>query len=288
MKLFGQITIIGVGLLGGSIAKACRERKLSEKIIGYGRNQDNLKRAIDLKIIDDYHMDLKSSVENADLIILCSPVGNLAPLAKEMIPWVKKGSHITDAGSVKGSIVHEIDRIVQGTAYFVGAHPIAGGEKSGLGASDKDLFKDARCIVTPTEKTNPEALKKIINFWQEIGMTVDKMDADEHDQILGAVSHLPHVVAYALINAIGGMKTGNHPEILSFSSGGLKDATRIAASDPVMWRDICLHNREQVLKSIDRFQDKLNRLRKFIEDKEGGALEESFKRANEHRLKLVG
>ena len=288
MKLFGQITIIGVGLLGGSIAKACRERELSEKIIGYGRNQDNLKRAIDLKIIDDYHMDLKSSVENADLIILCSPVGNLAPLAKEMIPWVKKGSHITDAGSVKGSIVHEIDRIVQGTAYFVGAHPIAGGEKSGLGASDKDLFKDARCIVTPTEKTNPEALKKIINFWQEIGMTVDKMDADEHDQILGAVSHLPHIVAYALINAIGGMKTGNRQEILSFSSGGLKDATRIAASDPVMWRDICLHNREQVLKSIDRFQDKLNRLRKFIEDNEGGALEDSFKRANEHRLKLVG
>ena len=279
---------MGSGFSGGSIAKACRERELSEKIIGYGRNQDNLKRAIDLKIIDDYHMDLKSSVEYADLIILCSPVGNLAPLAKEMIPWVKKGSHITDAGSVKGSIVHEIDRIVQGTAYFVGAHPIAGGEKSGLGASDKDLFKDARCIVTPTEKTNPEALKKIINFWQEIGMTVDKMDADEHDQILGAVSHLPHIVAYALINAIGGMKTGNRQEILSFSSGGLKDATRIAASDPVMWRDICLHNREQVLKSIDRFQDKLNRLRKFIEDNEGGALEDSFKRANEHRLKLVG
>ncbi len=288
MKLFGQITIIGVGLLGGSIAKACRNRELSEKIIGYGRNQDNLKRAIDLKIIDDYHMDLKSSVENADLIILCAPVGNLAPLAKEMIPWVKKGIPITDVGSVKGSIVHEIDRIVQGAAYFVGAHPIAGGEKSGLGASDKDLFKDARCIVTPTEKTNPEALKKIINFWQEIGMTVDKMDADEHDQILGAVSHLPHVVAYALINAIGGMKTGNHQEILSFSAGGLKDATRIAASDPVMWRDICLHNRQQVLRSIDCFQDSLGQLRKLIQNEEGGSLQDSFKRANEHRLKLVG
>ena len=219
---------------------------------------------------------------------MCAPVGNLAPLAKEMIPWVKEGACITDVGSVKGSVVHEIDRTVQGAAYFVGAHPIAGGEKSGLGASDKDLFKDARCIVTPTEKTNPEALKKIINFWQEIGMTVDKMDADEHDQILGAVSHLPHVIAYALINAIGDMKTIHHQEILSFSGGGLKDATRIAASDPVMWRDICLHNREQVLKSIDDFQDKLNRIREFIVSHEGGSLEGSFKRANEHRLKLVG
>lgn len=288
MKLFGQVTIIGVGLLGASIAKACRYKGLAEKIIGHGRNQNNLQRARDLNIIDDFDSALKGAVENADLIILCAPVGSLAPLAKELIPWVKKGCHITDVGSVKGAVASEIDEIVEGKAWFVGSHPLAGGEKSGLDASDKDLLEGAKCIVTPTAKTDSEALKAIINFWQELGMVVCQMSADEHDEVLGAVSHLPHVVVYALINAIGAMETANRQEILSFSGGGLKDTTRIAASDPVMWRDICLHNRQQILRAIDCFQDSLGQMRKLIENEEGDALEESFKIANERRLKLVG
>lgn len=288
MKLYEQVTIIGVGLLGASIAKACRHEGLAGKVIGFGRNESNLKKAEELEIIDSRSADLKSAVENADLIIMCMPVGSMAPLAKEFIPWVKKGCHITDVGSVKGPLVKELEEIVQGSAHYIGSHPLAGGEKSGLSASDKDLFKGARCIITPTASADAEALKKISLMWEKLGMTVDVMDAEEHDQALGAVSHLPHVVAYALINAVAGLKTSGNQEYLLFSAGGLRDTTRIASGDPAMWRDICIHNRTQVLKYIDRFQDALGKIRGYIENEEGEALKEAFKTANEHRLKLAG
>jgi len=288
MKLYEQVTIIGVGLLGASIAKAMRHDGLAGKIIGFGRNQDNLKKAVDLEIIDKGANDLKSAVENSDLIIICVPVGRMASLVAEFIPWVKKGCHITDVGSVKGSLVEELENIVNESAYFIGSHPLAGGEKTGLSASNKDLFNGARCIITPTSQSNSEALVKISRLWEKVGMKVSTMDAEEHDQALGAVSHLPHVVAFALMNTVGNLKTSEDEKYLSFSAGGLRDTTRIASSDPVMWGDICTHNSKQVLLCIDRFQESLGKIREYIEKEEGGKLEESFKSANKHRLKLTG
>lgn len=288
MKLYEQVTILGVGLLGASIAKAMRHEGLTGKIIGHGRNEENLKKAVELKIIDSGSSDIKSAVENSDLIIMCVPVGRMASLASEFVPWIKKGCHITDVGSVKGSLVEALEKIIDESAHFIGSHPLAGGEKSGLSASHKDLFDGARCIITPTVKSNSDALNKISILWEKIGMKVSTMDAEEHDQALGAVSHLPHVVAYALMNTVGDLKTSDDEKYLSFSAGGLRDTTRIASSDPVMWRDICTHNSKQLLKCIDQFQESLGMIKEYIEKEEGGKLEESFKSANEHRLKLTG
>jgi prephenate dehydrogenase len=288
MKLYEQVTIIGVGLLGASLGKAMRHEGLVDKIIGYGRNQDNLKNAVDLKIIDRGAKDLKSAVENSDLIIICVPVGRMASVVKELMPSVKTGCHITDVGSVKGPLVEELENIIGKTAHFIGSHPLAGGEKSGLSDSNKDLFNGARCIVTPTSSSDSDALKKVSTLWEKVGMSVSTMDAEEHDKALGAVSHLPHVVAFALMNTVGDLKTSDDEKYLSFSAGGLRDTTRIASSDPVMWRDICTHNSKQVLKCIDLFQKSLGTIKEHIEKDEGGNLEESFKSANNHRLKLTG
>ena len=288
MKLYEQMTIIGVGLLGASLAKACRHLGLVGKIVGFGRNKANLKQAEELSVIDSGAKDLQSAVKDADLIVICVPVGSMVSLTKEIIPWVKKGCHITDVGSVKGPLTQALEEIVQGPACFIGSHPLAGGEKSGLSASDKELFKGARCIITPTPRSDPSALKKITRLWEGVGMSVHTMDAAEHDAALGAISHLPHVVAYALINAVAGLQTGGNEDHLAFSAGALTDTTRIASSDPVMWRDICVHNRQQVLRCIDHFQDTLSKIRGYIENEEGGLLKESFETANEHRLKLTG
>ena len=169
MKLYEQMTIIGVGLLGASLAKACRHADLVGNVVGFGRNKANLKKAEELNIIDSGAKDLQSAVENADLVVMCVPVGSMAPLMRELIPQVKKGCHITDVGSVKGPLVQELEEIVQGSACFIGSHPLAGSEKSGLSASDKELFKGARCIITPTPRSDPSALKKIALLWEKSG-----------------------------------------------------------------------------------------------------------------------
>jgi len=269
MKLFQNTTIIGVGLLGGSLAKACREQGLTQSITGYGRNQDNLQEAKRQGIIDKGAPDIHSAVKDADLIILCSPVGAMIPLVREMASSLKPGCLITDAGSVKGALVSKIESLIPETTYFVGAHPIAGGERSGLGASSATLYQGANCIVTPTPNTDKEALQKITQLWEGVGMNIITMDVDEHDFIFGAVSHLPHVVAFALMVTLGDIHTKNYDDITTFSGAGLKDITRIASSDPVMWRDIFLSNQKQVLLLVDQFQVTLTKLKECIEKSEG-------------------
>jgi len=288
MSGFKQITIIGVGLLGGSLAKACRERKLVERIVGFGRMEKRVQRAIDHGVVDEGTTDMKTAVENADLVVLCSPVGTLAARLREMAPHLKKGCVVTDVGSVKGPVVTQLDAVIPDGTFYVGSHPIAGGEKSGFDASSADLYEGAQCIVTPTDKTDADALKRIIQFWEQVGMQVETLDADEHDTIYAAVSHLPHVVAYALMNTVGSVSTPSHDEVLSLSAGGLRDITRIASSDPVMWRDICLANREPLLDLIGRFEATLEEIRTQIERGDGEALKTTFENANGHRNTLAG
>ncbi len=287
MRLFGQITIIGVGLLGGSLARACKKHGLADKVVGYGRNQTKLEKAQSLGIIDSYETDLQSAVAEADLVVLCPPVNSMTPLVREMAPSLRPGCLVTDVGSVKKFLVGEIQALMPEGVYFVGAHPIAGGEKSGFEASSAELFQDEKCIVTPTPKTNPLALEKIKELWERTGMRVITMDVEEHDDIFGAVSHLPHVIAYVLMNTIGGISTKNHEEITSFSGKGLKDITRIASSDPVMWRDICLSNKKPVLNLIDKFQGTLQQVRNLIENEDSQLLEQTFETAKKYRLNLT-
>lgn len=287
MKLFGKMTIIGVGLLGASLAKACKERDLVEEIVGYGRNRENLEKARALKIIDHCPADLAEAVKDADLIVLCTPVTTIIPLIQNMIARIQPGALITDVGSVKEPIVKEAEKLVPKGVFFVGSHPIAGGENSGLEASTANLYQGAKCIVTPTDKTNNSALEKISALWQAVGMQIINLSAEEHDFVFGAVSHLPHIVVYALMNTLGSLRTQDNREVTAFSGAGLKDITRIASSDPVMWRDICLSNRNHSLDLIDRFQNKLDEIRSTIEKGDGQALKEEFIAANKYRLNVI-
>ena len=287
MKLFGKMTIIGVGLLGASLAKACKERDLVEEVAGYGRNRENLEKARALKIIDHCPADLAEAVKDADLIVLCTPVTTIIPLIQNMIARIRPGALITDVGSVKEPIVKEPEKLVPKGVFFVGSHPIAGGENSGLEASTANLYQGAKCIVTPTDKTNNSALEKISALWQAVGMQIINLSAEEHDFVFGAVSHLPHIVVYALMNTLGSLRTQDNREVTAFSGAGLKDITRIASSDPVMWRDICLSNRNHSLDLIDRFQNKLDEIRSTIEKGDGQALKEEFIAANKYRLNVI-
>jgi prephenate dehydrogenase len=214
-------------------------------------------------------------------------VGVLVERVREMIPFLQSGCIITDAGSVKGPLVEEIDALVPNTVHYVGAHPIAGGEQSGLEAANADLLTGAKCIITPTASTQAEALQRVTGFWTEVGMQTLTMDAHEHDTVFGALSHLPHVVAYALMNTVANVKTSSHGDILAMSGGGLKDITRIASSDPVMWRDICLKNKLPVVTLINQFQSALENIKTLIEQDQADALQETFADANVHRGKLV-
>ncbi|HIE80606.1 MAG TPA: prephenate dehydrogenase/arogenate dehydrogenase family protein [Nitrospinaceae bacterium] len=281
------MTIIGVGLLGASLAKACKERGLVEEVAGYGRNRENLEKARALKIIDHCPADLAEAVKDADLIVLCTPVTTIIPLIQNMIARIRPGALITDVGSVKEPIVKEAEKLVPKGVFFVGSHPIAGGENSGLEASTANLYQGAKCIVTPTDKTNNSALEKISALWQAVGMQIINLSAEEHDFVFGAVSHLPHIVVYALMNTLGSLRTQDNREVTAFSGAGLKDITRIASSDPVMWRDICLSNRNHSLDLIDRFQNKLDEIRSTIEKGDGQALKEEFIAANKYRLNVI-
>ena len=287
MKLFGKMTVIGVGLLGASLAKACKEQGLVEEIAGFGRNRENLEKAQALNIIDHCPKSLTEAVSDADLVVLCTAVSTIAPLIKEMIADLRPGTLITDVGSVKESVVTDADKIIPENIFFVGSHPIAGGEKSGLEASSASLYQNAKCIVTPTEKTDKKALEKISALWQAVGMKVIELSLQEHDFIFGAVSHLPHIVAYALMNTLGALKTQEGHEVTAFSGAGLRDITRIASGDPVMWRDICLANNNHSLAMIDLFQEKLAEIRGSIEKGDGQALKEEFLAANKYRLSVI-
>ena len=288
MDPFDRVAIVGVGLLGGSLAKVMRKLGLAKSLVGHGRNEANLEEAKSLGIIDHVALNMQSAVKDADLIVLCSPVRTASQLIAKVAPQIKPGCLITDVGSVKEPLVREIEALITKDVFFVGAHPIAGSEKSGFHVSSDTLFQGARCIVTPTDKTEPSALKQIMELWKGVGMHVSTMDVKEHDFIFGAVSHLPHVLIFALMNTVGDLKSDNYDEITSFSGDGLKDITRIAGGEPVMWRDICISNKGSVLHCLDRFQEKLNYIRSCIEQENGELLSQEFENANKHRLNLIG
>ena len=287
MKPFERVSIIGVGLLGGSLAKVMRKLGLAKSIVGYGRNKTNLNEAKNLNIIDDAAPNILAAVKNADLIIFCSPVQTIRQLAEDISQNIKPGCIVTDVSSTKETLVQDMEKFISKDAFFVGAHPIAGSEMSGFRVSTSTLYDGAHCIITPTDTTDPSALKRVIKLWETIGAKVSTMSAKEHDFIFGAISHLPHILIFALMNTLGDLKSENHDEITYFAGAGLRDITRIAGSEPVMWRDICVSNKDSILYCLDRFQETLNNLRSDIEKDDGMLLTQQFEAANKHRLNLV-
>ena len=287
MKLpfFNRMVVVGVGLIGGSLSIVSRRKGLVKEIIGVGRGAGNLKEAVKLKIIDSFTFDISEAVKGADLIVLAAPVGSFEGLVKQMSRSLSKGAIITDAGSVKGEMVNRIERLLPRGAYFVGGHPIAGKEKTGVNAASQTLFEGTKCILTPTKKTDALALKKIKALWNAVGAEVVLMDPMLHDKVLGAVSHLPHAAAYSIVNTVAEIKK-NGNNFIAFYGGGFKDFTRIAASSPEMWRDIFLSNRVNLINMISRYQKNREKLKKYIKDKDSKGLIKELEKAKAIRDRL--
>ena len=282
MPLIERLTIIGVGLIGGSLARALRERGEVGEIIGVGRGAANLQRAVELGVIDSYTHDPVEGVAGADLVFLAIPVCSIAAMTARIAPALKPACVVTDGGSVKGEIVAACEPLMPAGTFFIGGHPIAGTEKSGVDASFLTLYQGRRCIITPTQNTNQTALDKVVRMWEIAGSEVVLMDVAKHDRVLAAISHLPHLVAYALVNAVGDYDRFDE-SILKYSAGGFKDFTRIASSDPAMWRDIAMMNREGVLELMDFFSGYLAELRYLVEKGDARGLQDFFARSKEKR-----
>lgn len=285
MLYFDNVTIIGVGLIGGSLAKVLKTKNLAGRITGAGRSRETLERALRLGVIDEMGRGAKHAVEHADLVVLASPVGAFEASIRELGPHLKTGAIVTDVGSVKGALVGIIENNIPRGAHFVPGHPIAGREKSGVGEAVDTLFERRRCILTPTARTDRAALATVRELWEAAGAQVSFMDPDLHDRIFAAVSHLPHVAAFGMMTAVAELNTGTEG-YLQFSGAGFRDFTRIAASSPEMWRDICLLNKTNLVEMIDRYLQSLNQLKRDIEAGDGGRLEKHLKRASDVRKGL--
>ncbi len=282
-KLFiPKLAVVGVGLIGGSLALALKEAGVVGEVVGIGRGLANLERALELGVVDSITQNPAEGVADADLVFLATPVLTLPEVAAAIAPHMKPGSVLTDGGSVKGSVVEAIEPLMPHGVCFVPGHPIAGTEKSGAEAAFPTLYRGRRCILTPTEQTDPAALELVYRAWEIAGSEVVIMDVKKHDRILGAISHLPHMVAYSLVNAVGTYDRYEE-NILEYSAGGFRDFTRIASSDPTMWRDIALTNRSALIEMMERFEHFFAELKEDVRQGEGEKLYEFFLRSKQSR-----
>ena len=272
---FDKVTILGVGLIGASFAMALRGKGLCGHLTGFGRSEENLAEARKRRIIDSFERSASDACKDADLIVLASPVGTFPGIIRESSAIFKAGAVVTDTGSVKGALVYEIEKLMPAGVSYIGSHPIAGSDRSGIGSSRSDLFENSKCIVTPTAESDPAALEKIMRLWQSLGAHVISMDPARHDRIYASVSHLPHMIAYALVNTAADID----PSSLEFSGRGFKDTTRIACSSPELWRDICLMNRNNLVEMVALFQKNLDTLSRYLRDSDSASLEREFRRA---------
>jgi prephenate dehydrogenase len=285
MVHFKNVTIIGVGLIGGSLARVLKAKGLAGRITGSGRSRQTLELALRLGVIDHLGQGTTHAVEDADLVVLASPVGTFETVVREIGPHLKNGSILTDVGSVKGELVRKIEDLLPGGTRYVPGHPIAGKEKFGVAEASDTLFRGAKCILTPTKKTNAQALDAVREVWTAAGAQVIVMDADMHDKVFAAVSHMPHVAAFAMMSAVAGLNTGDE-DYLAFSGAGFRDFTRIAASSPEIWKDICLMNRENIIQMIERYQFVLSTIKKDIVAGDGKRLEKHLQLASDARRGL--
>jgi prephenate dehydrogenase len=283
--MFRKMVVAGVGLICGSLALDMRRHKLVGEIIGYGRSEASLRWAKKQGIIDSYFLREDEMPEDVNFLMMGTPVQTIVPLTTAFLPRLKAGCVISDVGSVKAEIVRGMERLLPKNIPFVPAHPIAGSEQWGARAAKPDLFLGHRTILTPTRKTDKAALKKVAMIWRKIGAKVELMDPEVHDRVLGLISHLPHVLVYALVNAVERSRVRGL-DLKSYCAGGFKDFTRIASSRPELWRDICLMNRQALEQSLGDYIESLEQLRGWIAEGKGASLEKEFARANEIREQI--
>ena len=284
---FATVALIGIGLIGSSISHAIRRRGLATRITGHARTADTRETALRLGLVDQAFATAGEAVTDADLVILCVPVGACGTVAREIGPHLKAGAVVTDVGSVKASVVRDVAPHLPGSVSFVPGHPIAGTENSGPEAGFAELFDDRWCILTPTEESPPEAVERLAQFWRDLGSEVETMSPDHHDLVLAITSHLPHLIAFNIVNSARHLERVTDTEVIKFSAGGFRDFTRIAASDPVMWRDVFLNNKEAVLEMLGRFSEDLTDLQRAIRFGDGDKLQRLFTEARGVRKSII-
>jgi cyclohexadieny/prephenate dehydrogenase len=278
-----KVLIIGLGLIGGSLARSLKKSGFASHVSGHGYRDKSLKLGVELGVIDDYSLDLEEALAGADVVVLAAPTLIAGEMIKEILPRMNESAILTDVASVKGSLLDAAKAANNGQVppQLVLAHPIAGSEQSGVEASNADLFVKHRVILTPSVETNPEALATIRTMWQSTGAEVVDLGVEEHDAILAATSHLPHILAYTLVDALAASDACE--DVFRFAAGGFRDFTRIASSDPVMWRDIALANRDEILAAIDQFSSHLDGLRSAVEAGDADQMHSIFTRAKAAR-----
>jgi len=284
--MFGKIAIIGLGLLGSSLAHAAGRKKLAVEIAGYDISADVRARAGQLGFAKVYDT-LETVVADADLVILCAPVGAYGEITKIIAPHLKSGAILSDVGSVKGAVLRDVSPFLPAHVQFIPGHPIAGTEQSGPDAGFASLFDGRWCILTPPEGADAGAVEKLRQFWNGCGSQVDVMEAAHHDLVLAMTSHVPHLIAYNIVGTAHDLEAVTEGEVIKYSAGGFRDFTRIAASDPTMWRDVFLNNRQAVLEVLGRFNEDLSVLQRAVRDGNGEALFELFSRTRAIRRSIL-
>lgn len=283
--LLHKLVIIGVGLIGGSFALALRQAGVIKQIVGIGRSPGNMQRARERGIIDEIARDFPSALKDADFVLLAMPVGQTNHIMAQIAPYLESGTIVSDVGSTKQDVILAArTHLARHLTHFVPSHPIAGTEFSGADAADMCLFHDKHLIITPLEENSEQSINLVATLWRHCGANITSMPADQHDRILAAISHLPHVLAFTLMNYVRDNDEDQPETLLRFAGSSFRDCTRIASSSPEMWRDICLANQETLLQQIDAYQSKLTSLRTLLANRDGAALEKTFKAAREiHR-----
>jgi cyclohexadieny/prephenate dehydrogenase len=284
---FERIALIGIGLIGSSIARDVKQLGLAKHVVVSTRSEDTLTRAEELELGTEYTVSAADAVRDADLVIVSVPVGASEAVAKQIAGSLKPGAIVTDVGSTKASVIAQMAPHMPDNVHFIPGHPLAGTEKSGPDAGFAGLFRDRWCIFTPLPDTDATALDRLKAFWIALGSRVDDMDQEHHDKLLAIVSHLPHIIAYNIVGTADDLETVTESEVIKYSASGFRDFTRLAASDPTMWRDICLHNKDAILEMLARFSEDLAYLQRAIRWGEGDKLFELFTRTRAIRRSIV-
>ena len=283
--MFKHVSIVGLGLMGGSVGLTLRRKKLAERVFGVARREESVRRALEMGSIDEGTTDIAKGAGNADIVIIAVPVGVICEMLGEMVPHLKSGCIVTDVGSTKSEVVDTVDKFLPENLYFVGSHPLAGSEKTGIESASDTLFTNATCILTPGERSSTSSVECIKTFWSALGMAVLVMTSEEHDFLLAFASHLPHLSAAGLVNLIGDFKDKDN-RILHAVAGGFRDTTRIAAGSPVLWHDICMSNKEKIVSALRMYRELLVRVEESIERGDSASLMKFLEKAKDLRDRL--
>jgi len=285
--IFERIALVGIGLIGSSIARAVKRDGLANHISVSARSQESLDKATELGIADSVTLDTAEAVKDADLVIICSPIGAYSAIIEAAAPSLKPGAIVSDVGSVKQAVIRDLGPHLPKGVHLVPAHPVAGTEHSGPDAGFPELFEDRWCILTPPPGTDEKSVEKVTQFWQAMGSNVEIMEANHHDLVMAMTSHLPHLIAYTIVGTATDLEKSLTNEVIKYSAGGFRDFTRIAASDPTMWRDVFLNNKDAVLEMLQRFSEDITALQRAIRWGEGDTLFDLFERTREVRRGVI-